>query len=289
MTTEPVSTTGSTSIEPRDVLVQGFRRAAVITIIVSLSLTALLGIIVLFTGDFGELQGRILLTALLVAGFSITALCDLALAGRTLRVVAMIGVAVALLALVLGIIVIWRDWSGGGFGEILRAFAIAGIWAVSLAQVNLLLLLSHRRRQVVRLGLLMTVGFILLVAVLLSLPILTNGQIPGAAAPDYWRGFGVAVILDALGTIVVPVLALFLRDERAEEPAHSVVAGSAAGSAHTPSGWIHLPADLAERVERASAAAGATPEQLVVFAVRTHLDAQQQVSPPSPDGGGAAR
>jgi len=280
MTTGPVGTTASTSTEPRSVLVRGFRRAAVITIIVSLSLTALLGIIVLFTGEFGEVQGRILLTALLVAGFSIAALCDLALAGRTLRVAALFGVAVALVALVLGVVVIWHDWSDGGFGEILRAFAIAGIWAVSLAQANLLLLLAHRRRSAVRVGLFATIGFIVLVAVLVSLPILTNGEIPGDAAPDYWRGFGVAVILDALGTIVVPVLALFLRDD-VDQP---VSAGP------VEAGWVQLPAELAERVARAATAAGATPEQVVAYAVRNHLDEQTRtVSPPGPGAAAADR
>ncbi|MGK9147289.1 hypothetical protein KXS11_06655 [Plantibacter flavus] len=275
------ATTGSTATatDPRSVLVRGFRRAAVITIIVSLSLTALLGIVVLFTGDFGEVQGRILLTALLVAGFSITALCDLALAGRALRFVAVIGVCVALVALVLGVIVIWHDWSGGGFGDVLRWFAISGIWALSLAQANLLLLLAHRRHLVIQAGLLATIVFIAIVAILLSLPILTNGEIPGAVADDYWRGFGVAVILDALGTIVVPVLSVFLRDE------------PAGGAVEEDGGsWIQLPVDLAARVEQTAIRAGATPEQVVAFAVRAHLDAEaSRLSPRGPDDATAAR
>ncbi|WP_431030608.1 hypothetical protein [Plantibacter sp. RU18] len=244
----------------------------------------------LFTGDFGEVQGRILLTALLVAGFSIVALCDLALAGRALRVAGLVGVGVAILALLLGLVVIWRDWSGGGFGEILRAFAIAGIWSLSLAQGNLLLLLAHRRRFPVRMGLGATCLFILLTATLVSLPILTNGEIPGEAAPDYWRAFGVVVILDALGTIVVPVLALFLRDDDGD--AVPAVPGSipVAATPSLESGWVQLSPELAADVARVATAARTTPEVVVAFAVRRHLDERRRpLSPPDPDGAATAR
>ena len=67
------------------------RRTAVIFIIVSLSLTALVGIVTLLTASFGEVQVKVILTTLLVAGFSITALCHLAVVGRALRVVGFVG------------------------------------------------------------------------------------------------------------------------------------------------------------------------------------------------------
>lgn len=256
-------------------LVRGFRRAAVITIITSLSATALIGILVLLTGDFGEVQVRILLSALLVAAFSVVSLCDLALAGRALRVVAFSSIGVAVLALLLGVVIIWTsDWSGVGFGELLRAFAVAGVWAVSLAQANLLLLLAHRRHLVVRSGMLATVAFILLVAVLVSLPLITAFTVPGEAAAEYWRVFGVAVILDALGTIVVPVVGLFVRDD---------VASRAVPGGAVRAGWVHLDDELAARVAVEASAAGATPDQVVAYAVRRHLDARQQaVSPEGP-------
>ena len=53
-------------------VVTDLRRIAIIFIIVSLSLTALVGIVTLLTASFGEVQGKIILTTLLVAGFSIT-------------------------------------------------------------------------------------------------------------------------------------------------------------------------------------------------------------------------
>ena len=65
-----------------------------------------------------------------------------------------------------------------------------------------------------RIALAVTLVAIAMVAVLLILPIATDGDIPGDAGEAYWRWFGVAAIIDALGTIVTPILALFLRDTR---------------------------------------------------------------------------
>lgn len=279
----------------RSALVTGFRRAAVIVIIVSLSLTALLGIAVLFTGGFGEVQGRILLTALLIAGFSITALCDLAVAGRTLRLVAFAGLVVSGIALVFGLFTIWWDPGTDGWGDLLRWFGIAGVWAVSLAQVNLLLLLGGRRRLAVRIGLGITIVFIALVALLITLPIATNGSIPGDLGLDYWRVFGVFVILDALGTIVVPVVAIFVRDAPSAESA----AGTAApGMAVTGSLQLLLAPDVDARLTAVAARAGTSRERVAAYAIAAHLDEVDRVRndpavevsrPRDLDGGAEAR
>lgn len=192
------------------------RRSAIIAIIVSLSLTALIGIITLLSGDFGETQGKVLLTTLLLAVFSITVLCHLAVVGRALQVVGFIGVGVSAVALVAGLLLIWRDW--GNFNDIeplLKTFGVAGVLAVSFAHANLLLLLGQRRNPTVRLLLYVTVAVIGLVALLLCLPIATGGDIPGDDGDWYWRLLGVVAILDVLGSIVLPVTGRFLRDDRA--------------------------------------------------------------------------
>lgn len=41
--------------------------------------------------------------------------------------------------------------------------------------------------------------------------VLTDGEIPGGDDGWYWRLLGVAAIVDALGTIALPVLGLVLR------------------------------------------------------------------------------
>ena len=47
---------------------KGVRRVAVWTIIVSLVIAALIGIATIVSGEFGELQAKVLLTTLAVAG-----------------------------------------------------------------------------------------------------------------------------------------------------------------------------------------------------------------------------
>lgn len=191
------------------------RRSAIIAIVVSLSLSALIGIITLLSGDFGETQGKVLLTTLLLAGFSITVLCHLAVVGRALQVVGFVGVGVSAVALVAGLLLIWRDW--GNYDDVeplLKTFGVFGVLAVSFAHANLLLLLGQRRNQTVRLLLYITVAIIGAVALLLCLPIATGGEIPGDNGDWYWRLLGVVAILDVLGSIVLPVTGRFLRDDR---------------------------------------------------------------------------
>lgn len=127
-------------------VVTDLRRIAIIFIIVSLALTALVGIVTLLTASFGEVQGKIILTTLLVAGFSITALCHLAVAGRALRVVGYVGIAMSAAALITGAILIWGGWLNWGqeWEILLKTFAVVAILAVSLAHANLLLLLEGR-------------------------------------------------------------------------------------------------------------------------------------------------
>ncbi|MFD6053899.1 hypothetical protein [Agromyces sp. NPDC060279] len=202
--------------------VRGARRAAIVALVVSISLTAVVGIVVLLTGDFGEVQGRVLTTTLLVAGFSTVALCHLAVAGRPVRLVGFVGLAVSAIALVIGLVLIWMPWDAwnDGSGELWRWFGVAGVLALSLAHANLLLLLAGRRHPVVRAAMAVTLAAIALVALLVILPILSDGRIPGDGGWDaYWRWFGVVAIVDALGTIVLPVVGLLLRDRPVEASA----------------------------------------------------------------------
>jgi hypothetical protein len=191
------------------------RRTAIVAIVVSLSLTALVGIITLLSGDFGETQGKVLLTTLLLAAFSITVLCHLAVVGRALQLLGFVGVGVSAVALICGSLLIWRDWNNYYDVEpLLKTFGVFGVLAISVAHANLLLLLGQRRNRVVRLLLYITVAIVGLVALLLSLPIGSGGEIPGENGDWYWRLLGVVAILDVLGSIVLPVTGRFLRDER---------------------------------------------------------------------------
>lgn len=263
--------TSISAVPRRDAAVSAARKGAIYGIIVSFSLAALVGIIALLSGDFGDTQARIILTTLLMGAASITALCHLAIADRAMRVVGFVGLAASTATLVTGLVLIWRDWDSPGVDQWFKAFAAAGILAVSFAHANLLLLLAGRRRLAIRYGLLVTLIMIGAVALLVILPILSDGEIPGAENEEwYWRLFGVVGILDVLGTVVVPVLAIFVKDA----PAIAVVDGvdaRATGAAPDDHLALTLPAELSRAVEQRAAADGVDATTAALAALRRGL------------------
>lgn len=198
---------------------RGARRLAVIVMIVGVAAAAAIGIFVVLTGEFDDTTAKVLQTAAFVALFSATALCHLAVATRPVRFVGFTGLGASAVALVFALIITWVDWQenwdlqadwGKGFG-------VAGLLALFLAQVNLLLLLAGRKNPAVRWCLYVTFAAIAGVYGMLLVPILTDGEYPTADVSDaYWRIFGVIVILDALGTVVLPVLGTVLRGRESD-------------------------------------------------------------------------
>jgi hypothetical protein len=227
--------------------IRGFRRAAVLAVLVSLGGAAALGISALFSGDFGDTQSRILLTTLLTGAAGVASLCHLAVIGRPVRSIGILGLAVTGIAYVLGLLLVWRN-ADNSADDLLRAFGAAWVLALSFAQADLLLLLGGRRP--VRAGLDLTLVFVAVVAAGLLLPILTDGEVPGDSGDVYWRWFGAVAILDALGTIVMPIAGLFLRDP---------------GSAPVSRGnvTVTLTGEAAERVRRLAADRGQPAERVI--------------------------
>lgn len=200
---------------------KGFRRAAVWTIIVSLVIAAGIGIATIVSGNFGELQGKVLLTTLAVAAFAILALCHLAVLGRDVKIVGWIGIGTSALALTAGIILIWwsydsyMDYPGQVYMTITKIFTTATLLAVSFAHANLMLLLASTPIRWMRIALDLNLVLIGLVPLLVIPIILTEGTFPPASLSDvYWRFFGVVLILDALGTVALPVTSLIIRGQR---------------------------------------------------------------------------
>ena len=160
-----------TTVVPPSSVVRGSRRAAIIAIIVSLVISAALGIFALLSGDFGALQTQVLLTTLTIAAFGTTALCHLAVVTRSVRVVGFVGIGASVGAAISALVLIWVDWSvmweqATGWAKALELLAIV---AVSLAQANLLLLLAGRPHRLIRIALAVTLAAIAAVAVMLAL------------------------------------------------------------------------------------------------------------------------
>ncbi len=250
-------------------MLKGFRRAAIIVVIASLVLSAILGITALFGAGFGEVQGKVLLTTVTIGVFGITILCHLAIVGRAARLVGLIGLVTSLAAIVPPLVLIWTPWSSfTSSGEWWKAFGVLTVLAVSLAQANLLLLLVGRPQPAIRIILWVTLAMMAILAIMIILPIATEGEIPGGAGEDYWRWFGVVAILDVLGTVTLPVVGLVLKPRRQS----GVAAEAAAETLAAPR--IPIPADLARRIAVSAAAVGVDPE-------RHALDALDRAFPPT--------
>ena len=235
--------------------VRGLRRAAIVVVIVSLLLAGALGILALLSGQFGETQGRILLTTLAVAAFGLTALCHLAIASHRFRVVGYIGIAASVAALVPALLLIWSWFDlSETTGEWFRALGVLTILAVTLAQTNLLLRFASATRAIVRVGLIVTLGAAAIVAVMLWLPILTDGSIPGADT-GYWRIFGIIAIIDVIGTIAVPIIGLVLRGD-AKDGVRVV---------------IEIPASLLSRIDAEATARGTDRHRVTIDALERGL------------------
>jgi hypothetical protein len=181
-------------------------------------------------------------------------LCDLAVLGRRVRAVGIAGLIAAVLSLITALLLVWGDSSSE---LVVKTFALAGIAAVSIAHASLLLLLSERRRPAVRIGLWITVALIALLLALLYVAILSDGEVWSGG---YTKLVGTVAILDVLGTIVVPVVSLFLRD-------------NAAGASLT----VTVPPALAARLGGAAQASGMSPEQFAIEAITRRLEAPDSV------------
>lgn len=201
---------------------KGIRRAAIWTIIVSLVAAAGIGIATIVSGDFGELQSKVLLTTLAVAAFAILALCHLAIINREVRILGWIGIATSGIALIAAVVLIWWNWSTLNYGgpsdvymTITKTFTISTLAAVSFAHANLMLLLASTPIRWMRIALDINLVLIGIVPLLVVPIILTDGNFPPASLADvYWRFFGVVLILDALGTVALPITSLIMRSQR---------------------------------------------------------------------------
>lgn len=248
--------------------VRGARRAMIVAVVASLLVASLCGIVALLGGGFGDLQARIVATTLIVAAFGTSALCHLAVVTRAVRVLGFAGLAASVIAAGAALWLVWSGdelFEGDGDGSVLKTLLVATIVAISLAHANLLLLLAERRRTVIRTGLVLTLAAIAVVATMLALPVITDGAVGGGEW--YWRWFGVAGIVDALGTIALPVLALVLRGRREHGPTSTgtVSTGTAAedDGAGIPGAVPEVAADTAPNAAP-NAAQDAAPVRIVL-------------------------
>lgn len=236
-----------------------YRRTAATLTIGSFSLAALMGIVALLAGgSFGEGEGRVLLTTLIVGCASICMLCYLATSGTPWAATGVVGAVVLVVPVATSLALTWIDWDlfDSDSEGLLKTFGIGVVAAVTLAQICLLLALAGGRDSL---------AFVLwstvVIAVLLAL--LVSGMIlGGVGADDWWRVLGVIAILDVLGTLVTIALARF--GGRGEPD----VAPRSSGQDVR----VTLSSAHARAIEELSRTTGRPPAELVAEAVDRYLD-----------------
>ncbi|MGK0205847.1 MAG: hypothetical protein ACI9S9_004940 [Planctomycetota bacterium] len=163
-----------------------------------LGMTALLAIIAVLAGDFGDLEFRVLGSSGSVSAASICAMACAAFRERgKVAVLGTVGIALAGLALVAVLILIWFE--PRPLDNWVRVTLFLVLYAIASAHGQLLLLpsLAQRHVWVQR----MAIGAIALLTFLLSIVILWE-----PADDDLMRPIVVVAIVVALLTLVVPIL-----------------------------------------------------------------------------------
>ncbi len=189
------------------------RKLVIYLVIGSFSIAALMGIVALLGGDFGDTQAKVLLTTVIVGVESIAVLCYLAVAGRPSAIVGILGGLVSLVPFGLALWLTWSEGDGLDNSNLWEIFGVTVTIAASLAQACLLLALADRKKLGwMLIGTLVTIA---IVAGMITLAILDGADL----GDDFWRIFGIVAILDVLGTVVLAAMKAFGRDRPEAEPA----------------------------------------------------------------------
>lgn len=235
------------------------RRAVLITTIGSFTIAALMGVAALLGGgEFGETEGRILMTTLVIGCASILILCDLASGLTPYRLVGALGAVAVLVPLGTALMLIWSDWDDLPGEATWKTFGVGLVVAATLAQASLLLALAWKRPS---LGLLLfsTLAVAAVLAVLISSLIL--GEYDGDGV---LRIMGIVAILDVLGTLLTIALAVFTGPRR--EPVDAGVRPAPETGLS-----VRLSDEQASLIEQLSRSTGRSPAHLVADAVDQYL------------------
>jgi len=177
-----------------------YKRILLITMIVSLVISALVGIYLFLVGDWGETEVKIFGTTLAVAFASLLGFCSSLHQNREkLKWLSFLGIAVSFMAFLLVTFTIWGEDEVGR--RLWEATSIACIVAFCLAHISLMLLVKIKSKAT-KYALIATIVFITIVAAMLINAVICDFDLGDLCL----RLLGVFAILDVLGTITTPML-----------------------------------------------------------------------------------
>lgn len=176
---------------------RSLRQGALWALFASLAASALIGIAALASTDFGETEGRLLLTTFSFFGASaITLACGLAWERGRLGIVPVLGIVSGLAGLVLVLVGIWGDFEGDLWW---KAFTSEIMVALAATHASLVAVFSAGQRF--RWG---TYAAYALAAVAVTLTLIA---VWGDVSSDgFWRFYGAVLVLLLALTIALPVL-----------------------------------------------------------------------------------
>lgn len=176
-----------------------FKKYFLRTLVIALTISALIGIVIFIVGEFGETETRLLLTTLTIGGYSLTGLCCATNQNRNdLKYFSIIGMLVSVIGFLITIGAIWELID---FDDTFKAMIIFIILSVAVAHISLLLLIRPKSDNI-KYSLIATIVFISLVALMLIKSTINEFN----DSEFYFRLLGVFSILDVLGTIATPIL-----------------------------------------------------------------------------------
>jgi len=216
------------------------------TIIGAVVAAGLVGIIAVLIGDFGLVAVQLLLTIVVVVVFALLSWYDADVSSRRSGAFALASIITSMYLLVAGLAKTWLlrsdPWEYDDASTLVRQFSewigLVAIARFALLHVHLLLVIHRRRRTaLLRVVARATVGVIALLAALLSFPLLVSDLDQPEAL---WRTIWVVVILDLLGTVVIP-LSNALFSPRSGTTSHVPLATWPSPAAGTAPTWDAAP------------------------------------------------
>jgi len=177
------------------------KKMFLIVLIISLSIAALIGIIFFLIGSFNKYAIKVILTTLVLGGYSIIGMSSAELfEKRKWKILPLTGIVVYLFGLITAVLYLWEV----GTGPFWKAPLIFLVISVTIAQMSLLYLMESKK-DYVNIGLASTSVFASLVALAL-IALIIEPNIAKKVGEFYFRLLGVFVILDGLGTIITPIM-----------------------------------------------------------------------------------
>jgi hypothetical protein len=174
--------------------------------IISLCLTAIVGIFVFLFGDFGEIESKILFTSLIIGMYSLNALCCYtSYQNDRLKSFSIVGITLTIIGAFYFLLIVWGiiDWSLFYSNDnTLRILLTLIILPVFFSYTSLMLLIKNETK-LVKIGQRVTITMITILAIMLLMLIYNTGL---EDFDFYFRLIGVVSIIGALGTIVTPIL-----------------------------------------------------------------------------------